>query len=178
MAKKKYNEKTFPRRAEKYAREGLIDIQIAAKLGISETSYYNYQEQHLEFLESIKRGKSVIDNKVEAALLKRALGFEYDELKSEFLEGENKNKEGEDVKSSKTGTTKRVTKTTKQVVPDTTAAIFWLKNRRSKDWRDKIIQETHVFDETKRAETKDLFDSMNYEEKAKWLEKKENENKT
>lgn len=174
MAKKKYNERTFPRRAEKYAREGLIDIQIAVKLGIHISTYYDYQNDYPEFSEAIKRGKSVIDNEVEAALLKRALGFEYDELKTEFLEDENGNKDGDKIKTTKVGKKKRVTKTIKQIVPDTTAAIFWLKNRRPKDWRDKVIQETHVFDETKRAETKDLFDSMSYEEKTKWLE----ENKT
>ena len=174
MAKKKYNPKTFPRRAEKYAREGLIDIQIAAKLGISESSYYEYQKEFLEFSESIKRGKSVIDNEVEAALLKRCRGFEYEEVKTEYLKGANEDKKGEEVKSTKTGTKKRVTKTIKQVIPDVTALIFWLKNRRSKDWRDKVIQEQHVFDETKQATMKDLFDSMSYEEKKQWMEENEN----
>jgi hypothetical protein len=136
MAKKKYNPKTFPKRAEKYARDGLIDIQIAAKLGISHDTYYKYQKEHPEFSEAIKRGKSVIDQDVENALLKRALGYEYDEIRTEIFEDQNQAKTG-DKKTDKAGTKKHVTKVTKKVLSDSTAAIFWLKNRRPDLWRDK-----------------------------------------
>lgn len=104
---------------EGWARDGLTDEQIANNLGISTQTFYTYQKQHLEFFEALKKGKEVIDYEVENALLKRALGYKYDEITYEY---------GKE--------TKRVTK---QVAPDTTAQIYWLKNRRPSKWKDKII---------------------------------------
>lgn len=54
------------------------------------------------------------------SLYKRATGFEYNEVE---LKTDDKTK------------SKRVTK--KLVAPDPTSAIFWLKNRQPKLWRDK-----------------------------------------
>lgn len=102
---------------ESWARDGLIDEQIAHNLGISTTAYYEYKQKYAEFAESLKNGKDDIDVMVENALLKRALGYTYEEV---TFEG------GEE--------TKRVVK---EVQPDTTAQIFWLKNRRPQAWRDK-----------------------------------------
>ena len=104
---------------EGWARDGLTDEQIANNLGISTQTFYTYQKQHLEFFEALKKGKEVIDYEVENALLKRALGYKYDEITYEY---------GKE--------TKRVTK---QVAPDTTAQIYWLKNRKPSKWKDKII---------------------------------------
>lgn len=106
---------------EGWARDGLTDEQIANNMGISVASLYNYKNQYLEILEALKKGKEVVDIEVENALLKRALGYKYDEVTYE---------NGVE--------TKRVTK---EVQPDTTAQIFWLKNRRKKQWRDKVEYE-------------------------------------
>ena len=35
----------------------MIDAEIAAKLGISNGSFYEYQKRYPEFLDAIKRGK-------------------------------------------------------------------------------------------------------------------------
>lgn len=102
---------------ECWARDGYTNLDIANKLGISHESFYKYQREYVEFSDALKKGKEVIDFEVENALLKRAFGYEYDEVTYE---------NGEE--------TKRVTK---QVAPDTTAQIFWLKNRKPKEWRDK-----------------------------------------
>jgi len=121
MAKLKYV-KDFTARAEGLAREGMIDEEIAAALGISTASYYNYQKKHVEFLEAIKRGKAPVDFKVENALLKRAMGYEYEETTVEYdaaIEG-------------KKATPKKIKKITKRVIPDVAACIFWLKNRKPK----------------------------------------------
>lgn len=107
---------------EGWAREGLTDIQIAGKIGISKQTLYDWKKKYADFSDSLKKGKDVIDRQVENALLKRALGYEYEET-SEKYEG------GELVE-------KKITK--KQVVPDTTAQIFWLKNRQPSKWRDKV----------------------------------------
>lgn len=102
---------------EGLARDGLTDEQIAQKIGIVSSTLYEWKKKYRGISEAIKRGKEVIDRQVENALLKRALGYKYDEVTVE---------NGVE--------TKRVTK---EVVPDTTAQIFWLKNRKPEDWRDK-----------------------------------------
>ena len=124
MAKAKYEEWLTPEgllKIEGWARDGLTDEQIAEKMGISVASLYNYKKDHLEILEALKSGKEVVDRQVENALLKRALGYEYEEVKEKY---EN-------------GFCVERTITKKEVVPDTTAQIFWLKNRKPDEWRDK-----------------------------------------
>ena len=110
---------------EGWARDGLINEQIANEIGIHPSTLYDWQKKYPEIAEALKRGKDVIDRQVENALLKRALGYEYEEVK-QIIEKDDKGKDR-----------KRIEKTTKQVIPDTTAQIFWLKNRKPETWRDK-----------------------------------------
>lgn len=126
MAKMKYND-NFPLLAEGWAREGLIDKQIAKNLGISLAAFYKYQNEHVEFMEAIKKGKRPVDREVENALLKRAKGFEYEETTIEFKAG----KEEEKAKPIK------MKKVTKNVIPDPVSIFFWLKNRMPKKWRER-----------------------------------------
>ncbi len=109
---------------EGWARDGLTDEQIAHNMGIAASTLYEWKKKHSEFSETLKRGKEVIDRQVENALLKRALGYKYDEVT---------------IEESDDGFKKKVV--TKEVVPDTTAQIFWLKNRKSAEWRDKQVVE-------------------------------------
>lgn len=129
MAKSKYESIIKPKLIviEGWARNGLTIEQIAKNLGISKVTFYKYMNEHIELSEHLKKGKEVVDIEVENALLKRALGYKYEEVTKELL------------KNKKTGKEElRVTKVvTKEVQPDTTAQIFWLKNRRPEDWRDK-----------------------------------------
>lgn len=105
---------------EGWARDGLTDEQIAHNIGIASRTLYEWKNKYTQLSQALKRGKEVIDRQVENALLKRALGYTYAEIKTE---------------ESEYGT--KVTRTEKEVVPDTTAQIFWLKNRKPKEWRDK-----------------------------------------
>ena len=76
---------------------------------------------------SLKKGKEPIDLIVENAMLKNAIGYDYEETITEIEElGNGKQK-------------KHVRKIKKHRPPDTTAQIFWLKNRRPDKWRDKPI---------------------------------------
>lgn len=129
MAKQKYDD-TFPLLAQDYARQGMIDTQIAKKLGIHVATLYEYQKLYPEFSEALKKGKMPVDIEVENALLKRAKGFEYEEVHIEF---KPKGKEKPDEKTKPT----MIRKIKKFVVPDTAACAFWLKNRRPKLWKDK-----------------------------------------
>jgi len=110
-----------------WAKDGLTNEQIANNIGISVKTLYEWQNKYSEFGEALKKGKEVIDREVENALLKRALGYKYTEKTKEL------------VKSPLTGKVElQVTKEViKEVVPDTTAQIFWLKNRKPAEWRDK-----------------------------------------
>ena len=110
-----------------WARDGLSNEQIAHNMGITFQTLYKWQDKYSELREALKKGKEVVDREVENALLKRALGYEYDEVTQE------------PVTDKDTGITEmRVTKrVTKQIVPDVTAQIFWLKNRKPNEFRDK-----------------------------------------
>ena len=125
MAKSKYFTHVEPKLTliEGWARDGLTDEQIAKNLGVAVSTFNEYKKKYPEFSESLKKGKEIVDYEVENALLKRALGYEYDEVTYE---------RGEE--------TKRVTK---QVNPDTAALIFWLKNRNPEKWRDKQVVESN-----------------------------------
>ncbi|HAT4103707.1 TPA: transposase [Clostridium perfringens] len=129
MAKSKYGSIVEPKLVviEGWARNGLTIEQIAKNLGISKVTFYKYISEHTELSERLKKGKEVVDIEVENALLKRALGYKVDEVTKELIEDEE------------TGISElKVTKVvTKEVVPDTTAQIFWLKNRKPEEWRDK-----------------------------------------
>lgn len=137
MAKLKYIKEDFPLRAQAYAREGLNDKQIAAKLGIALCTYYQYQLAYPEFSEAIKKGKSPVDIKVENALLKRALGFEYEEIHTEYRRlGKKKEKEGEKERELKAIPT-MIKKIKKFIPPDVAACAFHLKNRLPGRWKDR-----------------------------------------
>lgn len=106
---------------EGWARDGLTDEQLAQKMGIATGTLYEWKKSYPEISEALKRGKEVVDIEVENALLKRALGYDYTEERVEISE-----KDG-----------RKVIQTTKHIAADTTAQIFWLKNRRPDKWRDK-----------------------------------------
>jgi transposase-like protein len=113
---------------EGWARDGLTDEQISHNIGIHPSTLYDWQKKYSEIAEALKNGKEVVDRQVENALLKRALGYEYEEVK-QIIEKDEKGKDR-----------KRIEKTIKQVIPDITAQIFWLKNRKPAEWRNKHIE--------------------------------------
>lgn len=107
---------------EGWARDGLTDEQIAKNIGIGYSTLQAWKSKYRDIQDTLKRGKEVIDREVENALLKRALGYTYNEVTQEA------NEFGELAVSKVV---------TKQVSPDVTAQIFWLKNRKPKEWRDR-----------------------------------------
>lgn len=131
MAKGKYREWLEPEgllKIEGWARDGLVEEQIAKNMGISVSTINEWKNRFPEIKEALKKGKEVVDREVENALLKRALGYEYEEITEKYEMGEL--------------TETKVTR--KQVVPDTTAQIFWLKNRKPREWRDKVVNAVQV----------------------------------
>ena len=107
---------------EGWARSGLTDEQIAKNIGIATSTFYEWKKKELEFSEALKKGKEVIDFEVENALLKRALGYTIT-IKEEKLD--------------KDGCVHTLEKDV-HIPADTTAQIFWLKNRKPNTWKDKV----------------------------------------
>lgn len=130
MAKGKYEYWITPEgllKIEGWARDGLTDEQIANNMGVNKATLYRWKEKYCDICDSLKKGKDVVDRQVENALLRRALGYEHNEVKEKYEYGKI--------------TERTVTK--KEVVPDVTAQIFWLKNRKPEKWRDKPEYEDH-----------------------------------
>lgn len=131
--KSKYQTHVEPKlfEIECWARDGLIDEQIARNLGVAYSTFREYVKKFPALSAALKKGKEVVDYEVENALLKRALGYRYDEVTKELAEKLNEETGKYEMVLIET---KRVTK---EVQPDVTAQIFWLKNRRPDKWRDK-----------------------------------------
>ena len=100
-----------------WARDGLIDEQIAKNMGVAYSTFKEWKKKYSDFSAALKQGKEVADRRVENALFNNAVGFMYEE--------ETVTNAGEVV------TIKKYSK------PNITAQIFWLKNRKMKEWRDK-----------------------------------------
>lgn len=125
VAKGKYHEwltKEGLLRLQGWARDGLTDEQIATNMGINVATLYRWENEFCDIRNALKDGKEVVDRQVENALLKSALGYMYDEVTEERRDDELV-----------------VTKVVhKEVQPNTTAQIFWLKNRKRAEWRDRV----------------------------------------
>ena len=100
-----------------WARDGLIDEQIAKNMGVAYSTFKEWKKKYSDFSAALKQGKEVADRQLENALFNNAVGFMYEE--------ETVTNAGEVV------TIKKYSK------PNITAQIFWLKNRKMKEWRDK-----------------------------------------
>lgn len=110
-----------------WARSGLTEKQIAQNLGVGVSSFSAYKLKYPALVEALKKGKEVVDFEVENALLKRALGYEYEEVRE----------------TSSAGIVTEIVRTKKYMPPDVTAQIFWLKNRKPEEWREKRDKETN-----------------------------------
>ena len=110
----------FAERARLMAKAGFTDMQMAEELDISIRTFYSWTARYPEFLQALKMGKEVPDEKIERTLFHKACGYSYETEKVVVDKGE----------------VVRV-KVVEHVPPDTTAMIFWLKNRRADTWRDK-----------------------------------------
>lgn len=106
---------------EGWGRRGLTNEQIAHNMGISRSTLDVWCKTYPDISDALKNSKEVADINVENALYKRATGYTYEEVRQEI---DDRGK-------------KKIIKTIKQIPPDTTAQIFWLKNRQSDRWRNR-----------------------------------------
>lgn len=99
-----------------WCRDGATDEWIYTTLGVSKDTFYKWKREKTEFKEALKP-KEIVDREVENALLRNAKGFYYEE--------DAVTNRGEKIRIQK------------YQPPNTTAGIFWLKNRKPAEWRDK-----------------------------------------
>lgn len=138
MAASKYETHVLPYldRIEKWISDGASTKEIAKKLGVSYSSFRQYLddgrsgvERYSALSATYARAQEIPDDNVEAALYKRACGFEYDEVTTEQ-------------KLTRDGIVVEVKKVVrKTVAPDTSAAVFWLTNRRPDKWKHKQAEQ-------------------------------------
>ena len=102
------------------AEKGFIDTEIADALGISKSALKLYKKAYPEFMDSLKKGKAVADQKVVRALYQRAVGYSHPDVHISNHKG--------DVK---------ITPIIKHYAPDVVACIYWTKNRMPDDWSDR-----------------------------------------
>ena len=113
---------------EGWAREGLFDKDIAKKMNVSEATLNNYKKKYPKVKEALRKGKELVDIEVENALFKKEIGYTIT-INEQKLD---KNGCVHDLKREV------------HFPPDTTAQIFWLKNRKRNEWRDKVEVETNT----------------------------------
>jgi len=130
-----YNEDLHPKLAQALSEIGLTDEQMAERMGIATSTFYDWKSIHPLFSESIQKGKIGPDDEVELSLRKRALGYNADETTKEPIGiKERELLESMGVEVPEFVTTKIVNK---HIPGDVAAAFIWLKNRRPKQWRDR-----------------------------------------
>lgn len=113
------------------ARRGLSDEDIAKSIGIGKATLYRWKASNESIRDALRDGKLVADLAVESALFKKATGFTVTDTKTtSFLD-----KETGELTEGKSEVT------TKHILPDTLAIMFWLKNRRPDLWKDKIVEQ-------------------------------------
>lgn len=111
----------FAKQAEKLCLLGATDQELADFFEVNVLTVHRWKHDHEEFCNSLKSGKESADERVVRSLYQRAVGYEQDEVKI-FMPG---------------GASEPVYAPYRaKIAPDVTAAIFWLKNRRSQEWRD------------------------------------------
>ena len=112
-----------------WARDGLTDEDIAHNIGISRSTLKEWKKKIPAISATLNTNKAIADIRVENALFKKAIGCTV----KEKVISKIKNPDGTVTETERT--------VERELPPDTTAGIFWLKNRKPKDWRDKQVVE-------------------------------------
>lgn len=129
----------FDRQAHLLCRLGATDAELAEFFHVTEQTINNWKNVHITFFESIKSAKLWADAEAADGLFKRATGFRYTEVKTKQVRpmSEDDGQGGIQAAGDELMVVEVVT-TEKEALPDVSAAFIWLRNRRPKDWRDKI----------------------------------------
>lgn len=113
--------------AEKATRAGLTDKELADVFEVSERTIHRWKLDHEDFCQALSTGKKVADDRVERSLYQMAVGHEYEAVKIFMPAGAEVPVYAPYIE---------------RVAPVPSAAIFWLKNRRKDEWRDRREEDT------------------------------------
>ena len=117
--------------------KGSTDEEVAEAMSVDRTTIINWRKKHVAFFNTTKDAKAESDENVERSLFERANGYSHPEEKI-FCQ------DGQIIR----------TNTTRHYPPDPSSMIFWLKNRKPGEWRDKREHELTGKD------GKDLFSAV------------------
>lgn len=128
MRKNKYRTHVAPFLKEigQMAADGATEAEIAKKLRVAYSTFKFYKREHPELTDVLMTSKELADLNVEAALYRRANGYTVSEITKE----RRLNRQTGEYELIQTKVVE------KEVPPDTTAQMFWLKNRRPDEWRE------------------------------------------
>jgi hypothetical protein len=146
--------KEYAKQAEKLCLLGATDTDLADFFGVSVRTVERWRAEHADFCRSVKAAKNEADDRVERSLYQRAVGYETDAVKIFMPAGSEK---------------PVYAAYRERVAPDTAAAIFWLKNRRKDQWRDRIENE-HLHTVTLSQEFETFIRRLNGQHEAPMIE--------
>ena len=110
----------FADQARTFCALGATDVELAEHFGVAVATLYAWAMTHAEFCAALQSGAAAADERVERSLFQRAVGYSHADVHASSYQG-----------------VVTLTPLTKHYPPDTSAAIFWLKNRRRERWRDR-----------------------------------------
>lgn len=109
----------FCKPARALCTRGATDADLAEYFGVSTTTIWDWKKKHREFANATRAGKQMADSDIERALFERAKGYSHPDTDIRALDGQIVQ-----------------TPITKHYPPETNACVFWLKNRKPKEWRE------------------------------------------
>lgn len=133
-----YEGKKTCKRVYKLCLLGFVDKQLAEYLEIAESTLNLWKEEHPEFMECIRKGKTEADANVAKSLYKRAIGFKYEERTFEETVITTVDRAGELARTPGV----LVKRVKKLIAPDVGAQKMWLVNRQKGLWADKTEVES------------------------------------
>ena len=107
-----------------WVRDGLTDKDLCQKIGVSPNTLIKWKNNYPEFERALSKNKEIVDYEVENALYKRAIGYKTTEAKTVISDRDNQGNK-----------TVGIEKIEKEILPDTTACLAWLNNRKPDKWK-------------------------------------------
>lgn len=126
MGRPRLYEDRFAIQATKLCSLGATDEDLADFFGVNIRTIKRWMVEFPDFCHAVKTAKEEANDRVVRSLYQRAVGYTFDAVKIMTSAGKE-----------------MVVPYREHVPPDVTAQIFWLKNRRKDEWRDKTEQDVN-----------------------------------
>ena len=114
----------FAKQAAELTELGATIYELADAFGVCRRTINLWMNRHPEFRKAVVDARDIADQRVQGSLYEKALGYSFESEKIFCVDGQI-------VRAA----------TIEHVPPSDTACIFWLKNRRRKEWADRTQTE-------------------------------------